>query len=404
MLVRHHPFLDARIFHKEAKSLMKKGYDVTLVVPRKKGYLYDIDGTLFIDQFRQSKFTHEGIKIVTYDDKREKLNKMVKNLKSREKYKFNDPLLKTGFAQNADIYHAHEFLSLYSGIGIKRAMKKQKGKNIKLIYDSHELVPDPLEMKHKNKRKVELLRKMLFYMLKETDYILTVSDSIKAWYLSLNPFIPVEVIYNTPLLAKEYKQKNYQKDGLVACYEGSIHKMKGSKEKLFAITNICSQSIDFTFKIIGGVQTGESLSVPDKLKDKFIQLGWVKYTDIPQYMMDVDIGWIDFDVSKSLNRSYALPNKFFSYLNNGVPVIVNKCHEMGNFIRKYQCGLVLDKYNPAPEDYAKAILYLHERKDVLKRMSINARKTMEQTYCWEHMEQRLVNVYRKIWSDNTQFI
>ena len=66
-LVTEHPFLDARIFKKEAKSLRKHGYQVTMIVPRKNGYLFDIDGRVFTDSFLEPIFYHEGIKVITYE-------------------------------------------------------------------------------------------------------------------------------------------------------------------------------------------------------------------------------------------------------------------------------------------------------------------------------------------------
>src|SRR5690625_2046983 len=66
-LVLEHPFLDARIFKKEAKSLAKVGYQVTMIVPRRNGYLFDVDGSLFREKFRKERFVHEGIKIITYE-------------------------------------------------------------------------------------------------------------------------------------------------------------------------------------------------------------------------------------------------------------------------------------------------------------------------------------------------
>ena len=65
ILVTEHPFLDARIYKKEAKSLMKKGYVVTMIVPRKDGFLFDINGAIFKDRFLEKTFIYEGIKIVT---------------------------------------------------------------------------------------------------------------------------------------------------------------------------------------------------------------------------------------------------------------------------------------------------------------------------------------------------
>ncbi|WP_139347261.1 glycosyltransferase, partial [Herbaspirillum sp. VT-16-41] len=102
-------------------------------------------------------------------------------------------------------------------------------------------------------------------------------------------------------------------------------------------------------------------------------------------MENVDIGWIDFDdLSQSLNRSYALPNKFFSYLNNGIPVVVNKCHEMEEFIRTHKCGLVINKPKATAQDYARAFLYLNKNRAKLTQMSVNARKVVENLYSWEH--------------------
>src|SRR5690606_6729447 len=120
-------------FQKEAKSLLEKGYRVTIVTPRKDGYLFDIDGSLFKDKFLKDKFKHEGIKIVTYDPKigNEKFKNWFHNISMKKTDSFSDPLFKIGLKQKADIYHAHEFGSLYSGVGIKRVLKK-KGKKVKL--------------------------------------------------------------------------------------------------------------------------------------------------------------------------------------------------------------------------------------------------------------------------------
>src|SRR5699024_2516418 len=218
--------------------------------------------------------------------------------------------------------------SLFAGVGIKRLMKKRKGKDIKLIYDSHELTPDPLDPRYSIERRQQLQEK-LFIMLKEVDYLITVSDSIKSWYLSHMPTLPVEVIYNSPPLSKEYQQKTYDNDQLTVGYEGNIENNKGSQNKIFDISGICSQELTFQFKIIGGSRFGDSITVPSHLTSTIKQTGWIDYYSLPKYMQDIDIGWVDLvDADKSLNQDYALPNKFFSYLNNGIPAVVNKCQEM----------------------------------------------------------------------------
>ncbi|MBP2258640.1 glycosyltransferase [Virgibacillus alimentarius] len=398
MVVAYHPFLDARIFKKEAKSLQKMGYDVTMIVPRKKGHLFDIDGTPIKDRFRHKIFTHEGIKIITYhsESARTPLNKVLNDEVVWENQGFNNPLTQLAMKQDADIYHTHEYLSLFAGIGIKRLMKKRKGKDVKLIYDSHELIPDPLSPSYTEEHRKNLQEK-LFLMLDEVDYVITVSESIKSWYLSHKPDLPVEIIYNSPPLARSYKPKAYDTDGLTVCYEGNMEGKKGSREKMIGISDICFKKFNFRFKVIGGSRFGDSLEIPHHLEDVIKLNGWVDYHTIPAHMKDADVGWIDLeDVEQSLNLAYSLPNKFFSYLNNGLPVIVNQSHAMEAFIRKHQCGFVIGKKEATPADYADALLSLQQDKQRLKRMSQNARQVMERLYSWEKMEERLLYVYQQL--------
>jgi glycosyltransferase involved in cell wall biosynthesis len=396
MLVSYHPFLDARIFKKEASSLVKNGYDVTMVVPRKKGYLFDIDGTPFKDRFLEKTFVHEQVKIVTYDgdSPRPSIPQMLQNAASRKHGSFADILTHVGIKQDADIYHAQEYLSLYSGIGIKRALAA-RGKSVKLIYDSHEIVPDPYAAWTESKKRNLLA--ILEYMLKEVDYTITVSDAMRAWYLTLNPSLSLGVIYNSPPLAKDYSAKVFHPDKLVVGYEGNMTSKRGSMEKIVGITRECGKVVDFTFQIIGGKRFAEGGdAVPPDLKNKIASVGWVEYESIPKYMKPVEIGWIDYEPQCSLNHAFALPNKFFSFLNNGIPVVVNQCPEMERFIQTYHCGLVIDKANAGVDDYSKALLYLHANKHKLQAMSANARKIMEEIYSWEHMEKRLLDIYKRL--------
>lgn len=394
MLVTAHSFLDARIFKKEAKSLLKKGYKVTMIVPRLKGKLFDVDGKMLSHNLKV--FKHEGVRIITYDfyNYMNQLLKMNENINSTHHQGFVDPLTKLGINEQADIYHAHEFASLYSGIGIKRALNK-KGKNVKLIYDSHEIDPDPYNPVQKDKGTI--MKPMLIKMLKEVDYLITVSNFMKSWYLDFDPSLPIEVIYNSPPLATNYVPKTYKGDRFVIVHEGAITQTKGNFNKLTKILESCNQGTDnFIFKIIGGIHgTKYRLTIPPHLKNKIQITGWVDYYSIPEMMKDADLGWIDFDqLDLSLNRQFALPNKFFSCLNNGVPVLVNKCPEMEKVINKYKCGLVIDKENATAKDYADAVLYLYSNKEELREMSKNARNFMVSN-SWEKMEEKLFNIYKE---------
>ncbi|MGG0718534.1 glycosyltransferase [Robertmurraya massiliosenegalensis] len=394
-LVTEHSFLDVRIFEKEAKSLQKKGYDVTLIVPIVNGYLFDINGKKLKDIPTSESFYHEGIKIIPYTERLAfpLIYSYFDNINSGHYSGFHDELTNLGLRENADIYHAHEFLSFYAGIGIKRNLQKN-GRNVKLIYDSHELFPDPLEPMNQRMRMV--MDEMLKKMLKEVDGIITVSESIKSWYFLKNPELFIEVIYNSPPLAKEY-ESNERTPPFTVIHEGFISQTRGNWRKMIGIVEALKKDMEIRFKIIGGKRANEKkLVVPPHLMEHIEIKEWMKHTQLPQEMKSAHLGWIDLKLAHSLNNQYAMPNKFFSYLNNGVPVLVNNALDMKTFIEKHQCGIVVPKDQATPENYATVIRMLGQNKDLLKRMSVNARKIMEETYCWEKMEQRLFDFYDRI--------
>lgn len=395
-LVSEHPFLDARIFKKEAKSLVKLGYQVTMIVPRRNGYLFDVDGKIFRETFRKEQFIHEGITIITYEqiDFEKQLKNLYTNLRTGKSDRFTDQLTQLGLAQKADIYHAHEFYSLYAGVGIKRALQGM-GKEVKLIYDSHELDPDPYQNQAIRMKKIKL--QSLKFMLIETDLVITVSESIKSSFQSMNSKLPVEVIYNTPRLSAESTPGQGKNKGLTLVYEGVLNETRGSFHKLMKITEMCNERFPLHIIIVGGNKRSETpLAIPAHLKDKIKQTGWVEYESLSETMKGADLGWVDLDAKNSLNNRFAMPNKFFSYLNNGLPVLANQCTDMEAFIHKYNCGYIVKGLQATAEDYVQTLQFLHSNRNEILEKSLVARKVMETQFSWEHMEKRLQTIYQRL--------
>ncbi|MFD1361136.1 glycosyltransferase [Lentibacillus salinarum] len=402
-LVSEHPFLDARIFKKEAKSLHQQGYQVTMIVPRKKGYLFDVDGSIFYEQFRSSVFGHEGINVITYEQRHpeKRIKELNHNLQSGHHHRFTDQLTQLGIEQKADYYHAHEFFSLYSGIGIKRALAVE-GKQTKLIYDSHELDPDPLIEQPQNIYNTK--KQMLKLMLNELDYVITVSSSIKSWYRSINPYLPTEVIYNAPPLTPDHHPGQGYKKGLTIAYEGVMNQNRGSFHKLIDILEQCHKTLRLNLIIIGGEKAADQdlkHLIPPHLQENVHFTGWIGYDAIPSVMKGADLGWIDLDTAHSLNQRFAMPNKFFSYLNNGVPVLANQSKDMQTFVETYQCGHVVPKQQATADDYVQALHFLDANRDKIRTMSLNARQAMEAHFSWEHMAKRLYAVYDRLAKDRS---
>ena len=393
-LVAEHPFLDARIFYKEAKSLFSNGYDVTMIVPRKDGSLVEPSGRLVEDDFLDQTFLYEGVRFVTYN---------VEKTKSSYPHQLHcvntaqiDPLpsllRELGLKEKADIYHAHEFSSCYDAIMIKRSLK-QGGKRCRIIYDSHELDLDTRDPLVSQKRQVQK-KKLLKNMCKELDAVITVSSAIEGVFHQLNSELQTAVLFNSPRLSPLAKRSKPNVP-LVLGYVGRMEEQKGSLDKLYEILAL-TEDIQLRVKVIGGPIQQLKDSIPPSIQERIEWTGWLSYSQLHHSLAEVDIGWIDVDVSNSLNREYSLPNKFFTYLERGIPPLVNKCLEMESFIKRYQCGFVLNHRQASSRDYAKVLRNLDENRGFVRTAGLNGREVMEQTYSWDLMQERLLALYQNL--------
>ncbi|WP_284637743.1 glycosyltransferase [Paenibacillus silviterrae] len=400
MLIRRHSFLDARVFEKEARSLAKMGHFVTIMAPKHRGHLLTIANTPNLDKaFQKERFVHEGIAFSTYNanqitDKKQVAlmqQSMLQNINNGERSYFVDSLWATALHENADVYIAHEWETLYEAIQIKRWFNK-RSRRVKIIFDAHELEDDNLLLKS---------------LMREVDHIITVSDSLKNIYARRYPNIPITIIYNSPPFQEQaasfvHKNKGLTNPGtsFTIAYEGKLSKKKGDPYKIVEIVNLLNKSgMKVKFKILGNVSMANKLETEEVITQlrshPSIEYGWVDFKDLPQHWANVDAGYIFFDLSNQ-NRVHALPNKFFSYLNSGTPVVVNAAAEMERFVTKHQCGIVIKKKNPTAADYAVHFLRLHRNRKLLNQLSLNAREIMRKSFSWEKMGERLFGIMKSL--------
>ena len=200
-----HEAFDTRIFHKEARSLAKVGYDVTLIAPHEKNE------------------TVEGVKIVALPKPKNRFSRMV--FLAKKAYKL-------ALKQKADIYHFHdpEFLQF--------ALKLKKKTGAKIIYDVHEDVSRQILSKTwipKIFRKT--ISKIFNYYekrkAKKLDFIIVVTPEIKK-YFEKEKIKNIETITNYPIIDYFNKKKDFsrKKNGAetILIYAGVITKIRGVKE------------------------------------------------------------------------------------------------------------------------------------------------------------------------------
>ncbi|MFK3936127.1 glycosyltransferase [Alkalihalobacillus sp. NPDC078783] len=386
-LVSEHPFLDARIFYKEAKSLMRNGFEVTLIVPRKQGFLFEPSGQLIKDAFLESSFMYDGIRFVTYEQERstKPIAHQLHYLQAGQVDPFPSKLRELGEKECADVYHAHERSSCYEAIMIKRKLN-EKARRCRIIYDSHELDLDPRDRSLSRLRQQQLTQ-FLKEMYETVDAVITVSTMIESDIQRLCSNVRTLVLYNSPFLSP-WQKREWTGAPLVLGYVGAMHRQKGSMEKLYEIHQL-TREWNLHIKVIGG-PPGQMDS------ERMSWSGWVPFDELPSMLDTVDVGWIDVDVSTSLNREYSLPNKLFSYLERGIPPIVNHCVQMKQFLQAHDCGFVVDAKEASAAEYAALLKRLNENRRLLQRIGENGRRVMETQYSWAHMESHLVSLYQSL--------
>ncbi|MFB4211623.1 glycosyltransferase [Shouchella sp. JSM 1781072] len=391
-LVAEHPFLDARIFQKEAKSLVRRGYKVTLIVPKKKGRLFDTSGRLLTEQFLEQAFEYEGVHFLAYDPPKQKrqLARQIALLKSGKLESMPSPCVDLAVSVEADLYQAHEFASCYDGVMVKRALKS-KGKEVKLVYDSHELVPDPLEPY--SQRVFQQMSTLLKELFLEVDTIFTVSPSIRNYYQKLGYTKPIDILYNSPFLMPFKQEEKHRSSPLVLGYIGKLTKNKGDADKLIEIVKRANQTIPLQALIIG--DRIETESIPATIRKNIRSTGWLPYEQIVMACATIDVGWIELNTSNALNRMYSMPNKFFSYLERAIPPIVPSSKDMEDFINTYECGFIIEK-SGSVDAYVEKLIDLYQDRSKLLLAGQKGRYVLEKTYSWDQMEYRLYARYAQL--------
>lgn len=354
--------------------------------------MFDTSGRLLTEQFLEQAFEYEGVHFLAYDPPKQKrqLARQIALLKSGKLESMPSPCVDLAVSVEADLYQAHEFASCYDGVMVKRALKS-KGKEVKLVYDSHELVPDPLEPY--SQRVFQQMSTLLKELFLEVDTIFTVSPSIRNYYQKLGYTKPIDILYNSPFLMPFKQEEKHRSSPLVLGYIGKLTKNKGDADKLIEIVKRANQTIPLQALIIG--DRIETESIPATIRKNIRSTGWLPYEQIVMACATIDVGWIELNTSNALNRMYSMPNKFFSYLERAIPPIVPSSKDMEDFINTYECGFIIEK-SGSVDAYVEKLIDLYQDRSKLLLAGQKGRYVLEKTYSWDQMEYRLYARYAQL--------
>jgi len=358
ILTSVHSLFDIRIFHKEARSLLEAGYDVTLVAQHDKDEIV------------------EGIKILFLPKPRNRIARMTMTMRQ---------VFRKALKIDADIYHFHDPELMLIGL-----LLKLRGKRV--IYDVHEDVPRQILSKD---HIIDLFRKpaSIFieafeaFSAKRFDGVVTATPYIDKRFIELGA--NSVNVNNYPIVSElSSAQNQWGAKERAVCYVGGIARIRGAVEMLDAIGKT-----GYRLLLAGNLEVGleqELMRMPGWPQVE--SLGFVDRKEVRATMARSIAGMVLFYPEP--NHIDAQPNKMFEYMSAGIPVIASNFPLWREIIEGAKCGICVDPLDA--EQIAGAIQFIGEHSAEAERMGKNGRKAIEQTFNWDNEEKKLIKVYEQI--------
>lgn len=341
-----HTTQDIRIYLKEVKSLINKGFDVKfLVASNEKND--SPSSHIYI------KKSSNRIKRMIFDNYR--MYKKIKEI-------------------NPEIVHFHdpEFLP-YSYI-----LMKQK---FKVIYDSHEDLPRAILSKpyiNIRYRKIMsyLIEKLENYISSKLTFIVTATPHIEKRFKKINK--NTICINNYPLMNELLTPTEIKRKDQV-CYVGGLSYIRGSK-----VLSEASLLADVPMVIAGNTK--------DLGENNLKLLGNINREEVALLLGESKAGIVTF--LPEPNHINARPNKMFEYMSASLPVICSNFPEWQKIIEENKCGISVDPENP--KELSDAIKNITKNDVLVKKMGENGRNAILNKYNWSIEEEKLFSLYKKL--------
>ncbi len=292
---------------------------------------------------------------------------------------------------NAKVYHAHDFtglLMLAFGMLWKR----------KLVYDSHELYFENTVIGTKTFTQV-IFRRLRFLeklLAQRCVGVITVSEPI-AEKLSktlgiTQPLVvmnAVELRSIIPGVTLDFKPGTQ-----VVAHTGSLTHGRRLPELVSSLQYLPDHVLlvligDGSFK-----SKLESIAKSLAVSERLVFVPTVPVNAVASTLSQADCAALMF-TPDSLNYEYALPNKFFESIAAGVPLVYGNTQEVNRLASQFGIGQACNPLDP--RSIAQAITNVLEpsANSRFKDNTLAARQILN----WEQEEKKLVEMYRRIFSN-----
>jgi glycosyltransferase involved in cell wall biosynthesis len=326
--------------------------------------------------------------IVSYGNWFQKIKSALKLLcKQYESYYWNQPHIidccnKLSHLK-ADLIIANDIDSL--PLALKAA------NSAKVIFDAHEYAPKEFEDRLSFKLFFQKYKTYLCNTyIPRVNGMMTVCQGIANTYEKDTGVKPV-VITNAPNYENIQPQLlNDTNDKISLIHHGGAIKSR-KIENMIEMMDYLDERFELNFMLVEA--SSEYLHQLKKLaanKKNIHFLTPVPMLEISRYTNQFDVGVFLLEPT-NFNYFYALPNKFFEFIQARLAVAIAPSPEMAKIVKEYDCGIVADNFKP--ESLAKALMKLDRQKiNYYKQQSHKIAKL----FSAEQNQQRLLNLVAEV--------
>lgn len=359
ILTSVHNAFDSRIFRKEAKTLAKMGYAVTLIAQ------HECDQSV------------DGITIVALRPVTSRLDRIFQGWQ----------LFGKASRLKADVYHIHDPELLFAGLLLRYFTGG------KIIYDAHEDVPKDIMTKHWIPGIFRKPVSVIFglYEIMAASYmscVIAATPAIARRFVRINR---VEVINNYPILVDFEGREASSDPGITFVYSGSISDIAGTLNLIKAIANV-RKDLGVRLVIIGDyidnkfrVEVEKALSFAENIE---------VFNRLPQQQLFSIYRNAYAGIYPALpvpNNIEASPNKLFEFMMFALPVVISDFTFWRSIIEGENCGLTVDPLDIA--GITRAVEYLASHPAEARAMGENGRRAVIEKYNWGSEDKKLTDLY-----------
>jgi glycosyltransferase involved in cell wall biosynthesis len=258
-------------------------------------------------------------------------------------------------------------------------------KQIPRVYDAHEFFTEMKEVRKRGLVKT-IWTNVGRFVVPRFKYCYTVSNGL-ANELGKKYKRSFQVIRNLPY--RKVMMSNTQKKQYLF-YGGAVNEARGLEYLIPAM-----KAIPFKLIICGDGNFMDQLRlliIKHQVHDRVELKGMVPPEELHVFAQEALLGF-NLVEKEGLNQYYSLANKFFDYIQAGLPQITMNFPEYAAVNKESEVAVLIDELS---EESLQVIINKTVRDSFLLERLYNNTLKAKEVYCWEKEEPNLIEIYKQI--------